>query len=316
VRPVLGIGGSCNFTVRFQPGSAAGFSDSINLKYHNGIVLKNLALGVSGSGVAAPSPAVLNISNAPSFNYGAVFVGTPVNHVFSVSNSGGQKATAVAASIGAPYAIVGNTCGAMINAGTSCNITVRFLPTAVGVANGNLHIAYDNGPVNTATNRAVTGTGKPAVTPANFTLTGAPIFHFGARAVGSTTSQIFVLKNIGGGAGNISSVQVNPPFAVQSNSCGVSVASGVSCNIKIGFSPVAAGLSSSPFKVNYFNGTVNTAVAITVDGTGIGASALSFAGGSFFNFGPVLLGQSAVRTFALHNSGSGPALGVTPAGTM
>ncbi|HMN68446.1 MAG TPA: hypothetical protein PKC28_07890, partial [Bdellovibrionales bacterium] len=78
-------------------------------------------------GTAVP-PALLGISDGPSYDYGTIPATATVDKVLTVTNSGSLAATTVAGSgLAAPFTFkggaypgTGGTCGGSLNAGANC----------------------------------------------------------------------------------------------------------------------------------------------------------------------------------------------------
>src|SRR5690606_29490429 len=117
---------------------------------------------VTGTGDA---PAVLSISNGPTYDYSDVATGTSLDHTFTVSYSGGVSATSVnGTGLTAPFEFkdgsypgTGGTCGTTIN--SNCTIVVTFSPTANVTSNDTIEIGYDDGVTTQTATRPIEGTG-------------------------------------------------------------------------------------------------------------------------------------------------------------
>lgn len=128
------------------------------------LLLPALALaGAGGLPVLTPSP----------FAFGPVQVGlTSPTQAFTLNNSSAETLTITSSGMGgaAPgqYAVATNTCaGAVLMPGSSCNISVRFAPTAVGNQVALVRVLYTSpgSPGGVEINAVVSGTGVPP-TPA------------------------------------------------------------------------------------------------------------------------------------------------------
>jgi hypothetical protein len=126
-----------------------------------------------------------------------------------------------------------NTCGIGVPAGSTCSITVRFQPTAMGLRTGTLNFLTNSS--SAVPSVALSGTG----------VTGAPSFSptsvsFGNVVVGSKASQTVTLKANSPVSLAISSINVSAGFT-QSNNCPVTLKVGSSCKITVSFKPTVIG---------------------------------------------------------------------------
>jgi hypothetical protein len=121
---------------------------------------------------------------------------TSATQTLTLHNTGGATATGITVVITAPFARNGGTCGATLNAGTTCTIGVVFSPTAAGAASGTATITASN--VVAGSPVTLTGTGVVAVRIATLTHT-SHAFGTATRGVGVFTAptQIFTLTNTG-----------------------------------------------------------------------------------------------------------------------
>jgi Abnormal spindle-like microcephaly-assoc'd, ASPM-SPD-2-Hydin len=130
-----------------------------------------------------------------------------------------------------------------------------------------------------------------------------PSLSFTGQAVGTTSaSTTITLTNVGGVPLTISSISVTGDFA-QTNSCGATLAVGLSCSIAVTFSPTAAGMSQgtlaftdnasdSPQTLRLFGLAFATQVALS-------PTSLSFSGQAVGT-------TSAAQLMTLSNTGSLP----------
>jgi hypothetical protein len=132
-------------------------------------------------------------------------------------------------------------------AGRSCRINVVFAPTTTGVLTGTLTITDSD--VTSPQSVTLTGTGvQPGVSlsPASW--------GFGAVTRGSTSApQTFTLTNTGTATLTINNISLNGAnpgqFAIQSRTCGTSLASGASCTINVVFAPNRRGNFTANLRV-------------------------------------------------------------------
>ncbi len=180
---------------------------SATVIYFKDTVGENLTLRATASGlnqaslgVTVLSPALLTISAGPVYDYGEKPSGSLNDKTFTVSNSGGQAATSVAAgtpALSAPFSFKGGsypgggTCGSSISAmGGSCTIIITFAPTGIAASstgvsfNDTIRIGYSDGVANQIANRQVEGTGTPTSgnLDLNFNFTGKKVTSLGSNS--------------------------------------------------------------------------------------------------------------------------------------
>jgi hypothetical protein len=83
-----------------------------------------------------PAPSSINFGNQSS---GTTSSGQTIT--FSSTNSGNLSISSVALATGTQFSIASNTCGSILNSGSSCSITVTFSPTSMGPQTDTLQIA-------------------------------------------------------------------------------------------------------------------------------------------------------------------------------
>lgn len=318
---------SCTVVVSYAPTTGGVVSDSIRLTYHNGIAAAELvSVDVTGTGIL---PASLSFSDGPTFDFSGVFVGSTLDHTFTVTNDGQVDATTVAEAtpaIGAPFSYTGGAfpgtggdCGATIAAGTSCTIVVTFSPSALGAASDTLGLTYHDGLLaGRSATRPITGTGVLA----SIAFDSSATVDFGDIALGAAPVATLTLTNSGGGTATLvgpGAPALAAPFAYPGSgypgtggTCGVSLAAGASCTIKIQFTPTTLGVVNDTIRITYFDGQGTQST--TRDVTGVGVDGLlTISDGPTFDFGSAFVSTSVDKTFTVTNSGSGSATGVSEA---
>lgn len=161
--------------------------------------------GLTGgtTGVTVNGPALLEISNGPTFNFPTIPLNTSEPMTFTVQNNGAQTATAMTA--GAPAATApfawagtaatypgGGTCGTTLAAGATCTIIATFSPTTVNNNfNSTIRVSYSDGVATQLANRAVTATS----TPAPGTLDTS--FHANGKAINAISATANRILSIG-----------------------------------------------------------------------------------------------------------------------
>lgn len=148
-------------------------------------------------------------------------------------------------------------CGASLNAGEFCTISIYGQPSAFGPLSGVLVVSTD-------------APGSPHDVPLTATGISAAIasgvpasLDFGSVSVGSTsTPQTITLTNSGSGTLGITSITATGDFG-QSNNCPGNLAIGASCTIDVTFSPSSAGSHSEMLTIEHNATGSPTVVTLT-----------------------------------------------------
>ena len=98
-------------------------------------VSKQVTRDITGVGA---NPALLNISDGATFDFGVIAANSSVEHTFTVDNVGGTPSTSMSGlGLAAPFSFkdgsypgTGGSCGASLNNGAQCTIVVTYAPTA------------------------------------------------------------------------------------------------------------------------------------------------------------------------------------------
>jgi len=234
----LSNGASCTISVTFTPKQTGSFTGSISIGDNAPGSPQTAPL--SGVGV---SPAVELSPASLTFADQTIFSVSPPQQV-TLTNTGTGAATLTIGSIAAtgPFTET-NNCGASVNPGASCAISVTFKPTTAGPLTGSVTI-HDNAP----------GPQTVPLTGAGTDIQFAPAsWAFGTQPVGtSSLPKKIALTNKGFVTVNITQVSISgadPADFSQTNTC-TSVASGASCFITVTFTPTATGKRSAAISVS------------------------------------------------------------------
>lgn len=310
-------GASCTVVLAFSPTSTGSFADSLEVSYYNGREVTQATRALTAT---AGSPATLTLSEAPTYDFGTRAVGSTTNHTFTLTNSGGVPAATIAgAGLGAPYTYLGGVfpgtggnCAATLNPSASCTIVVRFAPTAVGTANSQLIVTYNNGVAAQSATRDITAN---VVLPANLAIDQGPTYNFGVVTVGATAERLFVLSNTGGiQASTIAPVALTAPYSFKGGSfpgnggdCSTSLAAGATCTFIVSFTPTAGGASNATIRLNYDNGVATQQATRDIQGAGVTPATLSISGAPTYDFGTKITGSVTEATLTVTNTGGSPA---------
>jgi hypothetical protein len=290
-------GASCSITTTFRP-TAAGIRTA-NISVNDSASGSPHSLPLSGTGIA-PSVAFLPVS--VSFANQAVGTTSPAS-VVTLSNSGNAALTITSISLtgtnSGDFAQT-NNCGTSLAAGNSCTISVTFSPIAAGTRQATISVVDNaSGSPQTA---SITGVGTaPSVSFSSSSLT------FPSTAVGANSAPSGVtLFNTGNAALSISNISItgaDPGDYSQTNTCGLSVATGGNCTISVVFSPTVAGTRTAAISVaDNANGGQQ---GFTLTGTGSsGGPAASISPTSLTFSSQNLLTTSPAQTVTLTNKGA------------
>ncbi len=320
----LAPSGTCNFIVTYSPLTTGAHVDTIEINYNNGATLDTATRNLQGLGV---NPAVLTLSDSPTYNFGERTTGSTQDATLTLSNSGGYAASDIAGSgLAAPFSFKGGsfpgsggTCGVSLTAGANCTVVITYAPATVAVHNDTVVIDYNDGVVAQSTDRDLTGTG---VIGAFLTISDAATYNFGVQAQGSSTDHTFTIENTGGAVATaMSNGVLLAPFSFKGGSypgtggnCGASLNAGLQCTVVVSFSPASTGLFSNTLSINYNNGSGAAVANRDIEGTGAAPALLTVSDGPTFDFGNVAVNSSTDHTFTLENTGGVPASVITGTG--
>ena len=309
---LAGGNSTCTIIVRYTPATAATHNGTATLSYNNGAAAgQTVARTLTGVG---QTPATLTISNT-NYDFGNKAVTSVNSFSFTITNTGSTTATAVTPTIGgAPFSIVGGTCGATLAAAATCTVTVQYAPTTVANHPNTLMITYNNGVAagQTATNN-IQGTG---ISAAVITISNSG-YDFGSKATGSSTNFTFTVTNTGtNSATGITYTGLAAPFSFPGGgTCGATLAGGnTTCTLIVNFSPTLSGLQTDTLDITYNNGaTAGNVTSNNIQGTGAGPAVLTISDAGY-NFGTKANGSTNSKVFTITNSGSTMAIGIGGSG--
>ncbi|HEY3449447.1 MAG TPA: choice-of-anchor D domain-containing protein [Myxococcales bacterium] len=314
----LASGSSCLVVVKFAP-TAAGDAFPAELSVTYGAATARQTAKVSLTGGAA-NPAVLALSDGPTYDFGDKAAGTILDHSFTLTNSGGLVATALApAALAVPFSFkggsypgTGGTCATSLDPAGSCTVVVTFTAQVFGDHTGTLSIGYQSG---LGAQTASVGLKAKSHSPAVLSLSDEPTFDFGNVVVGAVAEHSFEVTNAGGAnAALISATALALPFAFKGGTfpgtgggCGATLAPQATCTVVVTFTPAARTGASGDLKLSYDDGAASQTATRHMTGSGSTAAVLGFNG---FDFGQVNVGSSLDHTFTVNNTGEASATGV------
>ncbi|MEG9431300.1 choice-of-anchor D domain-containing protein [Terriglobus sp. ADX1] len=281
----LAIGASCTLSITFAPTVSGAHAGTLVLT--DALGTHTVALSGNGQGQA-----VVGLS-ATAIDFGTVPLGQSASQTITATNTGNASTGLVVPIATGDFRVTATTCGSSIAAGSSCTITIVFVPAVDGARAGTMTLADDT----SAHVMALTGTGKGSASVAF-----APAsLSFSNTAVNSTSAtQTVSFTNNGTAAATLTAATISGDFRTASNSCGSSLAIGASCSIAVVFAPSAAGIRSGILSL----ADADALHSVSLQGTGVaGTLAVSPASVAFYD--TTLNTTTAVRNVVLTNSGSG-----------
>jgi hypothetical protein len=305
----LAAGDSCTVSVTFSPVAAAGTRTArLAVTSDNGNPTSSLSGLSTDSGGGIGSVAVAPMGR----DFGSLQINrTSAPQVFTVTNNGGVQSTirSVVLAGGDPsqFSVDATDCtdahADVLQPSESCNVSVNFTPTAVGLQQSWLRINTDSG--------------DPTVALSGRTLSGAVTIYPGQwdfRSVDlgdSSAAREFVVRNGGSGVATITSIAMvggDPgDFPFDDSDCMVTsggrLDAGSECTVKVRFKPTGTGTRTAELDVTSDGGSPTSELR------GIGGQVPNVRLSPLaYGFGEVVLGSSSSeRTFTLTNVGGSTA---------
>lgn len=280
---------------------------------HTATLLNNGTVLIAGGGGQSPSfqtsaelyalPAISLSATTIAFGNETTGISSPPQSVTLTNNlpTAVNIASIAITGTNAGDFMQSNTCGTSLASGASCTVSIIFTPTATGNRSASVTIA-DNAPGSPQT-ISLTGTG---IAPAPLVSLSSLVLTFTNQLVGTTSpSQQVTLNNTGFAPLNITSITVtgtNSSDFGQTNTCGSSVAAGMSCAINVTFTPAATGSRTASVSITDNAGGSPQSVSLT--GTGA-VPAVAFSA-TTLGFGSVAVGTSSgAQILTMTNTGNG-----------
>ncbi|HTS36329.1 MAG TPA: choice-of-anchor D domain-containing protein [Candidatus Solibacter sp.] len=232
-------------------------------------------------------------------NYGSVAVANTSNALTTtLTNSGtsslaltGQSLTGTAAT---DYSITNNTCGASLDPGTSCAVSLTFTPSTTGTRSALL--AFADAAQNSPQNVALMGVGSTSA----ITLTPASLAYATQLINTTSASQPATLTNTGTTDITITNIATTGPFS-QTNNCPATLTAGTNCVINVVFTPNKPGTLTGTLAVTDSGPNSPQQVALTGVGTVVSYNPTSL------SFGNQAKGTSSQpQNIVLTNNGPAP----------
>ncbi len=273
------VGGSCTLNVSFAPQSSGPLSASVTVT--DDAANSPQSISLSGTGTSAPT-LTFSPSNA-SINYGSRGVGSTTPYSILATASGGTVNFSSIAITGAnPTSFSeADNCVPSLASGSSCTITVSFVPGATGSFSAALGVTSNA--FGSPQSFSLSGTGVVPVT------LSASSIAFGNVVINTskTANAITVTNNTSVPVTGIN-VSAGTPFS-QTNTCGTTLAAGGQCKVTVTFSPTTTGTQSGSLTIT--DSASNSPQTVSLKGTGEPPLTLS---PSNLYFGNVSVGNSSL----------------------
>jgi len=264
--------GTCTISVSFMPASTG--NQNATLTVASDAALSPQSVSIIGVGTA---PLVTFTSTPPMINSTLNFGSQPLNGAstalsIKLTNSGSGPLNIPVGGITIAGAVPGdfsqsNTCGTQVAAGTSCTISVTFVPSALYSRSATLNIADDAIPNPQIISLVGAGVQvqAPTVAPPSLTFTPnqplnkvSPVMTVTVKNTDSTYPLTLIAAAATG------------DFEVVAGSCGTVLAKSGSCTVGVTFTPTASGTRTGTLSLST-NGSA-TPLTLILTGTG-GANA-------------------------------------------
>ena len=254
-------GSSCAISITFTPTATGVRTGLVTVTDDASGGEQTLAL--TGTGTA---PGVALTPSTVSFSALPVGTSSAAQSVM-LANSGTSDLNVTAIATSGDFA-QSNSCGtlpAVVAAGGSCTIDVKFTPTAVGARTGTIVITDDA--ASSPQTVSLTGSGvvpAPSIAPASLS--------FVAQGLGSASSaKVVTLTNSSSVSVSISTASVTGAnagdFATSADTCsGATVAAGDNCSVSVTFTPSAIGARSAT--LSFADNAFGTPQTVALTGTG------------------------------------------------
>lgn len=282
-------GGSCSFSVEFQPTAARSYAGTAVLRGPRGA---ELSFSLGGEGLL-PS-ATLVIPPFPPLD-----VGSFAANVGYVTNTGsgplGITLPTSASVSGAGFSFVSTNCPTELSAGARCVVSVSFEPVDASAAVGTLKITTSAGEL-TAN---LSGQGMQARLVADVST-----LDFGVQTVNSSTVRSVRITNVGTSyASSLATQSISAGYEVN-GSCGV-LAPGESCDVAVTFMPATGGAFAGSYVVQ---GRNLSPLTLLLNGLAVPPTASL----SSVAFGDLAAGNTKDLAATLTNTSSVPLAVTTP----
>jgi hypothetical protein len=304
---VLAATASCYTQVVFSPTVAGQRIGTLTVVTANGTMTAALTGYGETHGLAEMG---LNVSS-DQLTFMEVPGPSATSQSVTLTNIGMNVSTIGSVSSSDPSFAVSTGCGSLA-AGSSCNVTVRFIPQSASVT-AMLSIPVTetlNGQTFSET-YAVALNGSYTVADTGLQIVSNEVNYGAAATNGEGGTRLYTLNNLSGKAMNLT-LQLPRQFPLAAIPPCSRLASGGSCSFSVSYVPVTAGAATGTVfaEGSSDDGLTHAQTLAYMLGYGSGTGAMTITGNlipnSPLNFGEVTSGQTAQRTLIVINSGNGP----------
>lgn len=248
--------------------------------------------------VSACGAAVALLELTPTaLSFGNVILGQQAELSAIAQNLGTVELTVgLAVANGSGYALAIDTCsGERLLPGQSCELGVRFSPTASGASNGN--VALPNGGISPLVTLPLSGNG---LTPALLQVQPSAL-DFGDVVVGESSQLSLTVSNEGEASLSLGNIMLSgTDFALGTDSCSqTTLTGGASCSVQASFAPSQSGARNGNVTVVRTDGDD---ASVALSGNGLAPAQLQVQP-TTLAFGDVLLGASSPLSLSVSNEG-------------
>ena len=231
-------------------------------------------------------------------SFGGVAVGSPATQSVVLTDAGPSNVSISSISIAGANFSVKSGAAVTLTPNQATTISVDFVPTATGSAQGTLSVVSDAS--NPKMNITLTGTG---IAPSSELSPSSTTLNFGNATVGAAASLPIVLTDQGTADLAISSVTVQGTGFSASGGTNVKLNPNGTATINVKFEPARTGAASGTLTVA--SNAANSPVQISLSGAGVTAptSQLSPSATSVA-FGSVTVGSPVTKSITLTDAGT------------
>jgi hypothetical protein len=320
---------TCSVVVEYEAITTGRHTGSLSATYglndlNPGNLEASVALSGSSNPDAAGTPAV---GFSPEFyDFGDKSLSSINDQSFTLTNNSASTIFVDSidrASGSTDFSVLSTNCPTGLNpwnAGVSCSMSVRFVPSTQTSVTANIDVTY--GPTSgrdteLSARAIVAGRSSPAPISSGSISFSPSFWDYGDVARNQSVGKTVSITNGSTGAIFISSVDRTSPaqFALSNIDCpilGSGLAAGASCQVNMIFTPNADGSFATDLTLSY-GASLGQASAVQAKmvligrstATPIGNAALSFSP-SFHDFGDIAVGAFSNQTVQISNPGGNP----------
>jgi formylglycine-generating enzyme required for sulfatase activity len=280
-------------------GLAAGASATVQVRYAPSVVGAHTctvetgaglcaSVSCAGSGVGVP----VCVVTPSSLDFGTVLIGETATQLFTITNSGTGSLAILPTTPCGVFQITAGAGPRTLGPGESDTVTVRFVPETG--ASQSCTLSTGSALCEGVVCHGVGSEPPPVPLCQIDTIT----LDFGTVPIGEIGERSFAITNGGGGVLTCSISESSPEFEVIQGQGSFDLTAGVTQTVTVRYAPVTAGSHTC---------TIETGTELCEDvrcsGIAAGTAVCDLNPGGL-NFGPVVIGDSADRSFTIRNSGT------------